>query len=741
MLRLDQDIKYLQGVGPQRADILGKELNIKTVGDLLEYFPYKYIDRTRFYRICEINGNMPYVQIIGEILSFETDGIGRKTRLIAHFSDGSGVVDLVWFQGAKYITQTYDCHRRYVVFGKPTIFKGRYQIAHPEIEKAPDDAGNVRFDALQQSLFENDEMDVDDLLLNAYPSTPAVPSQQVHSSNVLSTPSLRPAYNTSDLMKRRGVNSGVIAKLTAKLLEMLDQTLPETLPPYIVERYHFPSRDEAMRAIHYPQSPDQLRRVQSRLKFEELFYVQLNILRYKRNRTSNSNGIRFEHVGEAFNEFFYHYLPFPLTGAQKRVIKEIRKDMGSGKQMNRLLQGDVGSGKTLVALMCALIAKDNNCQTCIMAPTEILAEQHLETLRGMLRDMPVRVEMLTGSVKGKKRKEVLEGLLDGSIDILVGTHAVIEDRVLFQHLGLAIIDEQHRFGVAQRAKMWQKNVIPPHVLVMTATPIPRTLAMTLYGDLDVSVIDELPPGRKPIVTQHCFDSHRKSLNISIRKQIDLGRQVYVVYPLIKESEKLDLKNLEDGYEQICEYFPDCKVSKVHGQMKPAEKDAEMQRFASGETQILVATTVIEVGVNVPNASVMVIENAERFGLSQLHQLRGRVGRGADQSFCILVTNYQISQETRKRIQIMVDSTDGFEIAEQDLKLRGPGDLEGTAQSGMAFDLKVANLARDGMVLQAARDLAQEVIDNDPNEDNPANVILWRRLQELRKSNVNWGAIS
>ncbi len=741
MLRLDQDIKYLQGVGPQRADILGKELNIKTVGDLLEYFPYKYVDRTHFYRICEITGNMPYVQIVGEILSFETDGTGRKTRLIAHFSDGTGVVDLVWFQGAKYISQTYDCHRRYVVFGKPTIFKGRFQIAHPEIEKAPDDAGQIRYDAHQQSLFSSEDMDVDDMLLNAHLLASNTSAQQGNAPSVLSSPSLRPAYNTSEVMKKRGMNSSVVAKLTAKLLQMLDQPLPETLPPYIVERYHFPSRDEAMRGIHYPQSAEQLRRVQSRLKFEELFYVQMNILRYKRNRTSNSNGIRFEHVGEAFNSFFYHYLPFPLTGAQKRVIKEIRKDMGSGKQMNRLLQGDVGSGKTLVALMCALIAKDNACQTCIMAPTEILAEQHLDTLRGMLGDMPVRVELLTGSVKGKKRQAVLEGLLDGSVDILVGTHAVIEDNVLFQHLGLAIIDEQHRFGVEQRAKMWKKNVVPPHVLVMTATPIPRTLAMTLYGDLDVSVIDELPPGRKPIVTQHCFDAHRKSLNMAIRKQIDLGRQVYVVYPLIKESEKLDLKNLEDGYEQIREFFPDCKVSKVHGQMKSAEKDAEMQRFANGETQILVATTVIEVGVNVPNASVMVIENAERFGLSQLHQLRGRVGRGAEQSFCILVTNYKISQETRKRIQIMVDSTDGFEIAEQDLKLRGPGDLEGTAQSGMAFDLKVANLARDGMVLQAARDLAQEVLDNDPEEQNPANAILWRRLQELRKSNVYWGAIS
>ena len=477
------------------------------------------------------------------------------------------------------------------------------------------------------------------------------------------------------------------------------------------------------------------------MKFEELFYVQLNILRYARDRARKYRGIVFSRVGNAFNDFYFHHLPFPLTGAQMRVVREIRTDMGSGRQMNRLLQGDVGSGKTLVALMCALIAIDNGCQACIMAPTEILAEQHVETLQRMLADMPVRVELLTGTVKGKRRATLLNDLLTGDIHILVGTHAVIEDNVVFSRLGLVIIDEQHRFGVAQRAKMWQKNAVPPHVLVMTATPIPRTLAMTLYGDLDVSVIDELPPGRKPIQTIHQYDRHRKSLNQSIGRQIALGRQVYIVYPLIKESEKMDLKNLEDGYEQVRQDFPDCQVSKVHGQMKPAEKDAEMQRFARGETQILVATTVIEVGVNVPNASVMVIENAERFGLSQLHQLRGRVGRGADQSFCILVTKYNLSEDTRRRIQIMVDSTDGFEIAEQDLKLRGPGDLEGTQQSGMAFDLKIANLAKDGVLLQMARDAAQHIVDDDEQERTPANQIVWQRLHELRKTNINWGSIS
>ena len=742
MLRLDQDIKYLQGVGPHRAELLQKELGITTVGDLLEYYPFRHIDRSNFYRISDINGTMPYVQLAGQILSFETQGEGAKKRLIAHFSDGTGVIDLVWFQGTKYISQTYQQNQPYIVFGKPQPFKGRYNIAHPEIEKGEGRPLPLPSPVMGGSgyLFsdEGNSQTTIHLDTDTYQTSP-IPHREGQGGG--SSSPFRPIYHTSEKMKKRGLTTSTIAKLTATLLRMLDQPIAETLPQYIVERHHLMSRDEAMRQIHYPTSSDSLRRAQARLKFEELFYVQLNILRYARDRQRHYRGLVCSKVGNHFNDFYYNHLPFPLTGAQKRVIREIRTDMGSGRQMNRLLQGDVGSGKTLVALMCSLIAIDNGYQACIMAPTEILAEQHLQTLQRQLEGMSVRVELLTGSVKGKRRAALLQALLTGDIHILVGTHAVIEENVAFANLGLVIIDEQHRFGVAQRAKLWQKNPTPPHVLVMTATPIPRTLAMTLYGDLDVSVIDELPPGRKPIQTIHQYDRHRLSLNQAIRKQIDLGRQIYIVYPLIKESEKMDMKNLEEGFEQVQKDFPDCKVSKVHGQMKPAEKDEQMRLFAQGETQILVATTVIEVGVNVPNASVMVIENAERFGLSQLHQLRGRVGRGADQSFCILVTKYELSNDTRRRIQIMVDSTDGFEIAEQDLKLRGPGDLEGTQQSGMAFDLKIANLAKDGILLQMARDTAQQVIDDDEAETNPVNAILWSRLQELRKTNINWGSIS
>ncbi|MBO4451412.1 MAG: ATP-dependent DNA helicase RecG [Bacteroidaceae bacterium] len=701
MIQRSQDIKYLQGVGPARADLLSKELGIRTVGDLLTYYPYKYVDKTHIYKIREIDASMPYVQVMGQILSADVVGEGRGKRLVARLVDDTGVIELVWFQGIKYALKNYDFNVPYVVFGKPTVYGGRLNIAHPEIEKVD----------------------------------PSRPFDGESKNRYV------PSYNTSEKMKRSGLNSGAMMKLTSKLFELFDSPFPETLNTYLVEHYHLISYDEAIRNIHFPQSAELLRKAQVRLKFEELFYVQLNILRYARDRMRKYRGIVFPKIGDAFNGFYHHHLPFELTGAQKRVLKEIRKDMGSGRQMNRLLQGDVGSGKTLVALMSALIAIDNHSQACIMAPTEILAEQHLQTLRQFLGDMPIRVELLTGNVKGKKRETILRDLKNGSVHILVGTHAVIEDNVVFMRLGLAVIDEQHRFGVAQRAKMWQKNNVPPHVLVMTATPIPRTLAMTLYGDLDVSVIDELPPGRKPIYTVHMFDNHRDNIYRKLRMELEQGRQVYIVYPLIQESEKMDLKNLEDGYVQVCRHFPDYKVGKVHGKMKPAEKDAEMQRFASGETQILVATTVIEVGVNVPNASVMVIENAERFGLSQLHQLRGRVGRGADQSYCILVTNYEIGTETRKRIQIMVDSTDGFEIAEADLRLRGPGDLEGTQQSGMAFDLKIANLASDGQILTLAREAATTILDNDPDERNPQNDILWRRLQELRRTNINWGAIS
>ena len=692
-----RDIKYLQGVGPQRATMLNKELEIFSLHDLLYYFPYKYVDRSRLYYIHEIDGNMPYIQLKGQILSFETVGEGRQRRLVAHFSDGTGVVDLVWFQGIKYLMGKYKAHEEYIVFGKPTVFNGRINIAHPDIDPAKD--------------------------------------------LTLSAMGLQPYYNTTEKMKRAGLNSHALEKLMSNAFALLQGPLLETLSPKVVEENHLMSLDEAIRNIHFPQNPEKLRRAQYRLKFEELFYVQLNILRYTKDRQRKYRGLVFERVGEVFNTFYSQNLPFQLTGAQKRVIKEIRKDMGSGRQMNRLLQGDVGSGKTLVALMSMLIALDNGFQTCMMAPTEILAAQHYETIKQFLFGMNVRVELLMGSIKGKKREEILKGLLAGEVQILIGTHAVLEDTVGFSSLGMVVIDEQHRFGVAQRAKLWSKNTRPPHVLVMTATPIPRTLAMTLYGDLDVSVIDELPPGRKPIQTIHQFDNRRASLYAGIRKQIDEGRQIYIVYPLIKESEKIDIKNLEEGYEHICVEFPECQVSKVHGQMKPAEKDAEMQRFVNGETQIMVATTVIEVGVNVPNASVMVIENAERFGLSQLHQLRGRVGRGADQSYCILVTSYKLSEETRKRLEIMVQTNDGFEIAEADLKLRGPGDLEGTQQSGVAFDLKIADIARDGQLLQHVREIATEIIEKDPTCVLPENEILWRQLQSLRKTHVNWSAIS
>ena len=723
---LSQDIKYLQGVGPNRALLLQSELGITTVGDLLAYYPYKYVDRSRIYKIRDIDGTMPYVQLCGQIFSFDTMGEGRNKRLIAHFSDGTGSIDLIWFQGIKYAAQNYDCRKPYVVFGKPAVFNGRIQIAHPEIEKAPEQL--VEQARTTGNLFE-----------------PTAQNPNLQGTELEAQPTvfkgLCPSYNTSEKMKRSGLTSAAMAKLTANMFKLLKEPLAETLPPYITQQHHLMPYDDAVRNIHYPSSPEALRHAQLRLKFEELFYVQLNILRYVKDRQLRYRGIMFNTIGEHFNGFYFNHLPFELTNAQKRVIREIRADMKSGRQMNRLLQGDVGSGKTLVALMVSLIAIDNGCQACIMAPTEILAEQHLATLRAFLGDLPVKVELLTGSVKGKKRTAVLEGLVRGDIHILVGTHAVIEDNVLFNKLGLVVIDEQHRFGVAQRAKLWMKNNVPPHVLVMTATPIPRTLAMTLYGDLDVSIIDELPPGRKPIRTVHMFDAHRPRIYQLMHRELQLGRQIYIVYPLIKETEKLDLKDLEAGFEEIQKAFPTYKVSKVHGKMKPADKDAEMQRFANHETHILVSTTVIEVGVNVPNASVMIIENAERFGLSQLHQLRGRVGRGADQSYCVLVTKFEIGETTRKRIQVMVDTTDGFEIAEQDLKLRGPGDLEGTQQSGMAFDLKIANLARDGQILTIARDTAQAVITSDPEERNPQNDILWRRLRELRKSNINWGAIS
>ena len=695
---LQQDIKFVPGVGPHRKDILEKELGVKTFGDLLEYYPYKYVDRSHIYSISDLSGEMPYVQLKGNILSFEEFDMGpRKKRIVAHFTDGTGIVDLVWFARAQQLTKGLRVDTEYIVFGKPSIYGGRYQFAHPEIEKA--------------------------------------------SELTLSDMGMQPYYSTTEKMKKMGMTSRTIERITKSLLERLTTPLPETLPAFITNRLRLVSRDTAFRHVHYPKTADEMSHARQRLKFEELFYVQLNILRYASDQRRKYRGYVFSRVGDLFNTFYRDYLPFPLTGAQKRVIREIRTDMGSGRQMNRLLQGDVGSGKTLVALMSMLIALDNGYQACIMAPTEILAEQHLATICEFLKDMPIRVELLTGIVKGKKRREVLQGIADGSVQILVGTHAVIEDTVQFLHLGFVVVDEQHRFGVAQRAKLWGKSANPPHVLVMTATPIPRTLAMTIYGDLDVSVIDELPPGRKPVVTIHKYDNQMTSLYQGIRQQIHQGRQVYIVFPLIQESEKIDLKNLEDGFAALREVFPEFRMSKVHGKMKPADKEEEMQRFVSGETQILVATTVIEVGVNVPNASVMVILDAQRFGLSQLHQLRGRVGRGADQSYCILVSKYELSSDTRRRLDIMCDTNDGFQIAEADLKLRGPGDLEGTQQSGMAFDLKIADIARDGQLVQLARDEAQRIIDDDPECRKTEYQMLWNRLAALRKTNINWGAIS
>ena len=695
---LCQDIMYLPGVGPNRKKMLNEELGIKTFGDLLGYFPYKYVDRSRLYSISELNSEMPYVQVRGRILSYETFENGpRRERVVAHFSDGFGVMDLTWFSGGKGIKQRYQAGKDYVVFGKPTVFNGRYNIIHPDIDPAS-------------------ELQLDDM-------------------------GMQPYYNTTEKMKKMGLTSHAIEKLTRNLLEKLKEEIAETLPDFMTKRLQLCSRDQALRIIHYPRNHQELERARVRLKFEELFFVQLNIVRYASDHRRKYRGYVFNRIGDCFNGFYHNHLPFALTEAQKRVLREIRKDVCSGRQMNRLLQGDVGSGKTLVALMAMLIALDNGFQACIMAPTEILAEQHLATIREFLEGMDISVELLTGIVKGKKRQDVLDHLLDGSLQILVGTHAVIEDTVQFARLGMVIVDEQHRFGVAQRAKLWTKSANPPHVLVMTATPIPRTLAMTLYGDLDVSVIDELPPGRKPVMTQHVFDSQLSALYQSIRRQLQQGRQAYIVFPLIEESEKMDLKNLEEGYETLRQAFPEFAFSKVHGRMKAKEKEEEMQRFLRRESQIMVATTVIEVGVNVPNASVMVILDAQRFGLSQLHQLRGRVGRGADQSYCILVTTYKLSEVTRKRIDIMCQTNDGFRIAEADLKLRGPGDLEGTQQSGIAFDLKIADIARDGQLVALARQEAQRIIDADPTCTSTQYAMLWNRLRQLRDTNVNWAAIS
>ena len=695
---LDQDVMYVPGVGPKRKALMNKEMNVFTFRDLLEYYPYKYIDRSKIYKISDLREDMPFVQVKGYILSFEIfDMSARKKRIVAHFSDNTGFVDLVWFTKPEYITKRYKINEEYVVFGRPKEFNHRFQFVHPEIDPSS-------------------ELKLDEM-------------------------GMQPYYGTTERMKNSGMDSRAVSKVIKSMMERIPTEIPETLPDYIVRRMHMMSRDEALKAVHHPLNSDNLANARLRLKFEELFYLQLNILRYAKNQRNKYRGYVFSRISDFFNDFYFKHLPFPLTGAQKRVLKEIRSDMGSGQQMNRLLQGDVGSGKTLVALMSMLIALDNGFQACIMAPTEILAEQHLKTIRDFLGDMPVNVQLLTGMVKGKKRQEILDGLRDGKVNILVGTHAVIEDTVQFSNLGFVVVDEQHRFGVAQRARLWTKSKNPPHVLVMTATPIPRTLAMTIYGDLDVSVIDELPPGRKPVQTVHKYLDNMADVYSGIRKQVNEGRQIYIVYPLIEESEKMDLKNLEDGYESMCAAFPGFKLSKVHGKMKSQEKEEEMRKFVNHETQILVATTVIEVGVNVPNASVMVIIDAERFGLSQLHQLRGRVGRGADQSYCVLVTPYKLSDDTRMRMDIMCETNDGFKIAEADMKLRGPGDLEGTQQSGIAFNLKIAEIASDGQIVQMARDEAEQVIAEDPQCNKSVNSMLWHNLDENRKGSIDWASIS
>jgi ATP-dependent DNA helicase RecG len=689
---------YLPGVGPKRAELLRTELNINSVEDLFSYYPYKYIDRSRFYFASEIAENLPYIQLRGRIRNVQKSGTGKNQRLNAVFFDETGVIDLVWFKGIRYAEDKLKPQAQYIVFGKPSVFNGRFSIAHPEIEFATEE--NQR-----QAL-----------------------GWQAH-------------YNTSEKMKKHFLNSAAIRKIMHTALQNLPMKLPETLPSYLIEQYNLMSRHEAVVAVHFPQQAEVLHRAQHRLKLEELFYIQLDILRQSKFRELKYQGFLFDKIGTLFNTFYEKNLPFELTGAQKRVLREIRQHVGSGRQMNRLLQGDVGSGKTLVALMSMLMALDNGFQACIMAPTEILATQHFETIANMLDGMGINIALLTGSTTKKAREQLHEQLRSGELKILIGTHALIEDSVQFANLGLVIIDEQHRFGVAQRARLWNKNLQPPHILVMTATPIPRTLAMTVYGDLEVSVIDELPPGRKPIQTYHYYDSKRIAMLDFLKKQIDAGRQVYVVYPLIQESEKMDLQNLEAGYEFFKNHLPQYHISMVHGRMKAKEKDDEMRKFASGETQIMVATTVIEVGVNVPNASVMVIESAERFGLSQLHQLRGRVGRGAEQSFCILLSSYKITTDTRKRLEIMTRSNDGFEIAEADLQMRGPGDMDGTMQSGMPFELKIANLSTDSHLLSFARQVALEILDRDPKLEKPENAILVQQLNKKNKNSMNWSVIS
>lgn len=698
---LQTDITFLPGVGPKRAEILGKEASLKVYEDLLYYFPFRYVDRSKFYTIRELNGDLPYVQVKGKFRGFNMVGVGKAKRLVGIFYDSTGWFEAVWFKGHKYIEKGIAIGDEYVLFGKPSVFSGKVNVIHPELETLAD-----------------------------------------AEKRQLST-RLQPVYPTTERMKNGFLNSKTIQKLSFNLFALLKEALPETLPAYLIQQHKLMHLTDALKNLHFPENPQLLQLAQFRMKFEELFFIQLNILRYRTNRQQKQNGLVFGIVGHYLNSFYKDHLPFELTGAQKRVIKEIRQDTLSGFQMNRLLQGDVGSGKTLVALMVMLIALDNDFQACLMAPTEILANQHYLGISEMLQKLGIRVGLLTGSSRKKEREELHEQLLSGELQILIGTHALIEDVVQFKNLGLVIIDEQHRFGVAQRAKLWKKNAHPPHMLVMTATPIPRTLAMTIYGDLDVSIIDELPPGRKPIKTTHFYENKRKMVDEFMKKEIALGRQIYIVFPLIQESETLDYKNLEAGYEYIRGHFPSSEysISMVHGKMKASEKEAAMQEFVSGKTNIMVATTVIEVGVNVPNASVMVIESAERFGLSQLHQLRGRVGRGADQSYCILMSSPKLSEDGRKRMEIMVRTNDGFEIAESDLKMRGPGDLEGTQQSGLPFNLKIANLARDGQILTYSRDVALKVLEIDPNLARDEHVMLRKRLQRLTQNYIDWSQIS
>jgi ATP-dependent DNA helicase RecG len=691
-------IMYLPGVGPKKAEVLKTELKITSYEDLLYHFPYKYVDRSRFYAIREITGDMPYIQVRGKLASLKMVGEGRGKRMTGTFFDETGTLELVWFKGLKYLKEQLKPNETYILFGKPSLFNHTINVVHPEMEKEQNE---------KAAFFRG----------------------------------LQPSYHTTEKMKNNYLTSRTIFKLVQNVLQTYTSPIPETLPAHIIETMKLMQLTKALHYVHMSPDAQTLQKATFRLKFEELFYIQLNILRLRNQRTYNLKGHVFEKVGTYFNQFYTQNLPFELTNAQKRVIKEMRKDMGSGRQMNRLLQGDVGSGKTLVALMIMLIAIDNGYQACLMAPTEILASQHYETLTEMLKGISVDIGLLKGSTKKSEREALHTKLQDGSLKIIVGTHALIEDTVRFSNLGLVVVDEQHRFGVAQRARLWKKNLAPPHVMVMTATPIPRTLAMTIYGDLDVSVIDELPPGRKAIQTSHAYHNKRLGLNKFVKSQIESGRQIYVVYPLIEESEKMDFKNLSDGFEYMKEVFPNYKVSMVHGKMKPAEKDAAMLEFASGESQILVATTVIEVGVNIPNASVMIIESAERFGLSQLHQLRGRVGRGADQSYCVLMTGYKLTQESRKRIETMTRTNDGFEIAEADMKLRGPGDMEGTQQSGLPFELRIADLGKDGRILQMARNMAQNILSADPLLQKHENNILQRQLKKLAQQKMNWAMIS